>query len=281
MLKLDDNDICDACTNWEKKSSIDWDLRRKQLDEIVNKYKKTDGSYDCVIPVSGGKDSTFQTYFIKKVCGLNPLAVNLHPLDQTEVGKKNLESLKKIGVDCIEFSPNPNVYQKLARYGLKELGDFQWPEHLGIFTVPVQIAVRYNIPLIVWGEDPQLEYGKPTDIDRYTILDKEWLEKNGGFFLDKIKPEGMTKYGFSIKELRPYLYPNDEDIKKIGVRGIFLGSYIKWDLFKQLELVKTLGFTENESVTYAVRKAIEAAVLELVNKGEEENLWEFKEENEI
>ena len=192
QLVFDEKGVCSACINHDLKEQINWEQKEQELKTIFDEFRSKDGSnYDCIIPVSGGKDSTFQTYFIKKVCGLNPLAVNLHPLDQTEIGKKNLESLKKIGVDCIEFSPNPKVYQKLARYGLKELGDFQWPEHLGIFTVPVQIAVRYNIPLIVWGENPQLEYGKPTDIDRDTILDKEWLEKNGGFFLGSDQSEKL------------------------------------------------------------------------------------------
>ena len=249
QLVFNENGVCSACSNSDLKEKINWDEKEKELQGILEEFKSKDGSnYDCIIPVSGGKDSTFQTYVIKKIYGLNPLVVNFHPLDQTEIGKKNLESLKKIGVDCIEFSPNPEVYQKLAKYGLEELGDYQWPEHLGIFTVPVQIATKYEIPLIIWGENPQLEYGKPTDIDKETILDKEWLEKNGGFFLDKIKPEDMTKYGFTKNELKPYLYPNNEEIKKIGVRGIFLGSYIKWDIFKQLELVKTLGFSENEDV---------------------------------
>ena len=90
MLKLDDNDICDACTNWEKKSSIDWDLRRKQLDEIVNKYKKTDGSYDCVIPVSGGKDSHAQAIYARDELGLNPLLVTFVPRDLVELGRKNI-----------------------------------------------------------------------------------------------------------------------------------------------------------------------------------------------
>ena len=249
QLVFNEDGICSACSNSDLKEKINWDDKEKELRGILEEFKSKDGSnYDCIIPVSGGKDSTFQTYFIKKVYGLNPLVVNFHPLDQTEIGKKNLQSLKNIGVDCIEFSPNPKVYQKLAKYGLVELGDYQWPEHLGIFTVPVQIATKYEIPLIIWGENPQLEYGKPTDIDKETILDKEWLEKNGGFFLDKIKPEDMTKYGFTKNELKPYLYPDNEEIKKIGVRGIFLGSYIKWDIFKQLELVKTLGFSENEDV---------------------------------
>jgi len=249
QLVFNDDGICSACTNRKTKESIDWDKKREEFVKILDKYSSKDSSnYDCIIPVSGGKDSTYQTYVMKEEFGLNPLVVNFHPLDQTNIGKKNLENLKKIGVDCIEFSPNPNVYQKLARYGLSELGDFQWPEHIGIFTVPVQIAVKYKIPLIIWGENPQLEYGQPTDINKDTILDREWNEKNGGYFLDKIKPEHMTKYGFEVKDLKPYLYPSDDEIKKVGVTGVFLGTYIKWDIFKQLEFVKTLGFSENDEI---------------------------------
>ena len=168
--------------------------------------------------------------------------------DQTEIGKKNLENLKKLDVDCIEFSPKPKIYSKLAKFGLTELGDFQWPEHIGIFTVPVQIAVKYKIPLIIWGENPQFEYGALTNIDEETILDKQWTEKHGGYFLDKITPQDMTKYGFEMKDLKPYLYPSNEEIKEVGVTGVFLGSYIKWDIFKQLELVKKLGFSEDSEI---------------------------------
>lgn len=249
QLEFNEDGICSACINYDRKSRIDWSKKRQELQEILEKYKSKDNNnYDCIIPVSGGKDSTFQTHFIKNECGLNPLVVNFHPLDQTELGRKNLENLKKLGVDCIEFSPNPTVYQKLARFGLIELGDFQWPEHIGIFTIPMQIAVRYKIPLIIWGENPQFEYGKPTDINKEYVLDREWNEKHGGYFLDKIKPHDMTKYGFELKDLKPYLYPSDEEIRSVGVTGIFLGSYIKWDIFKQLELVKKLGFQEDSEI---------------------------------
>jgi len=249
QLQFDERGICSACNNYKLKDEVDWGKKKVDLLHILDKYKSKDGSkYDCIIPVSGGKDSTFQTYTIKETFGLNPLAVNFHPHDQTEIGRKNLENLKQLGVDCIEFSPNPIVYSKLAKFGLVELGDFQWPEHIGIFTIPVQVAVRYKIPLIIWGENPQLEYGQPTNIDTDTILDREWNEKNGGYFLDKIKPKDMTKYGFKTKELIPYIYPSDDDIRRIGVTGIFLGSYIKWDLFKQLDFVKELGFSENDEV---------------------------------
>jgi len=246
QLIFNDDGICSACTNQILKDTIDWQQKKKELLEILERHRNKDKTnYDCIIPVSGGKDSTYQTYMIKKEFGLNPLVVNFHPHDQTEIGRKNLENLKKIGVDCIEFTPNPEIYLKLARFGLKELGDFQWPEHLGIFSVPVQIAVKYNISLIIWGENPQLEYGQPTDINKDTVLDREWTEKNGGYFLDKVKPTDMVKYGFSLDDLRPYIYPSDEDIKRVGITGIFLGSYLKWNIFEQLELVKNIGFSEN------------------------------------
>lgn len=249
QLTFDENGVCDACRWYKLKEKIDWSQRRKELEKILEKYKSKDGkTYDCIIPVSGGKDSHYQTYLIKEEFGLNPLLVNFHPHDFTEVGRKNIENIKKIGVDCIEFSANPITYRKMAQFGLKELGDFQWPEHIGIFAVPVQIAVRYNIPLIIWGENPQMEYGGPDKISSTPFLDREWNEKHGGYFLDKVKPQDMTKYGFSLSDMKPYLYPTDEEIRKVGVTGIFLGHFIKWDIFKILDLVKEIGFSEESEV---------------------------------
>lgn len=233
--------VCDACRYVDVKKEIDWDKRKKELKVILDKYKsKDDSRYDCIIPVSGGKDSHYQTYIIKEEFGLNPLLVNFHPHDFTETGRKNIENLKRLGADCIEFSANPRVYDKLSRFGLLELGDFEWPEHIGIFTIPVQVAVAYKIPLIIWGENSQMEYGG-SDPDR-VFLDREWNEKHGGYFRDRVKPEDMTKYGIDKRDLKPYIYPSDEEIAKIGVTGIFLGHFIKWDIFKLLETVKKLGF---------------------------------------
>lgn len=246
QLKFDESGICDACRWIKLKERIDWNQRRKELEKILGKYKsKDEKTYDCIIPVSGGKDSHYQAYVIKEEFGLNPLLVNFHPLDFTAVGRKNIENMKNLGIDCIEFTANPTVYRKMARFGLKELGDFQWPEHIGIFTVPVQIAVRYNIPLIVWGENPQMEYGGSDEVSSTAYLDRNWNEKHGGYFLDKVKPQDMVRYGISSRDLKPYLYPTDDEIKNVGVTGIFLGHFIKWDIFKQLELVKKLGFSED------------------------------------
>ena len=242
-LSFDENGVCDACKYAEQKEKIDWDARRKELEKILKNYQSSDGSrYDCIIPVSGGKDSHYQTHIIKNEFGLNPLLVSFHPRDFTELGRKNIENIKNMGVDCIEFTANPIIYKKLAKFGFTELGDCAWPEHIGIFTVPVKVAVAYKIPLIVWGENPQLEYGGPSSVSSNPNLDREWCEKHGGYFLDKISPTDMVKHGIELKDLQSYLYPTDEELKGVGIKGIFLGYYLRWDARKQLEIVKKYGF---------------------------------------
>ena len=247
-LSLDENGICDACRFVDVKDTTNWDLRRKELTEIFEKFKNKDGSnYDCVIPVSGGKDSTFQAYVVKEEFGLNPLCVSYHLPEFTDLGRKNLENLKKLGVDCLEFTPNPEICKKMQKIALIEFGDAQWPEHFGIFTVPVQVAVRYNIPLIVWGENSQAEYGGPLKDMENKYLDSKWCEQYGtrvgGQSNSFVGPEVMLKHGIDRKFLNPYIYPSDEEIKQVGVTGIFLGYFLRWNIKEQLKKVRDLGFT--------------------------------------
>ena len=244
MLNFNSNGICSACTNSELKEKIDWDKRKEELKDIFEKYRSKDGSrYDCIIPISGGKDSHYQTYVVKEEFGLNPLVVNFHPHDFTDIGRKNIENLKKIGVDCIEFSANPRIYNKLSKFGLQELGDFEWPEHIGIFTVPVQIAVHYKIPLIVWGENTALEYGGSDISSEMKFVDRDYDNTSAShYFQDKITARDMTKHGFELKDLQPYLFPSRKEIENVGIREIYLGSFLKWDIFKQMEIVKNIGF---------------------------------------
>ena len=245
-LHFDENGVCFACKWHELKNTIDWNSRKKELEKILDKYKNKDGnSYDCIIPISGGKDSHYLAYVIIKEFGLKPLLVNFHPLDQTAIGRENLENLKSLGADCIEFTPNPLVYKKLAKFGLVELGDYQWPEHLGIFTIPYKIAAQYKIPLLIWAETPN-EYGVGDNYDGMYINDRKFQEKFQGFFLDKIKPEDMVKYNFEKRDLLPYFFPSQKEIDDIGITGIFLGSYLKWDIFKQMDIVKSVGFKEDK-----------------------------------
>ena len=241
-LTMNKDGICIACKNAIMKTEIDWDSKRYELKLILNEFKDKNSKYDCIIPVSGGKDSHFQTHIIKNEFHLNPLLVVFRPRDLTDLGRKNIENIKNFGADCIEFSANPLIYKKLAKFGLSELGDPAWPEHLGIFTFPVQCAVNFKIPLIIWGENPQLEYGGPKTASSRYYLDRMWNEKHGGYFLDKIKPQEMISHGMTLDELAPYIYPSDEEIKNINVTGIFLGNFIHWDARKQLDIVKKYGF---------------------------------------
>ena len=253
-LSLDENEICDACRFIDVKDTTDWQLRKKELIEILEKFKNKDGSnYDCVIPVSGGKDSTFQTYIIKKEFGLNPLCVSYHLPEFTDLGRQNLENLKNLGVDCLEFTPNPEICRQMQKTALIEFGDAQWPEHFGIFTVPVQVAVKYKIPLIIWGENPQSDYGGPLKDMENQYLDRKWCEnygtRVGGQSKSFVGPEIMLKHGIERKFLNPYIYPSDEEINSIGVTGIFLGHFIRWNIKEQLKKVQELGFKVHDGPT--------------------------------
>lgn len=248
-LLFDEEGVCSACRAAEDKDKgIDWDQREKQFFEIIDHYKLPEGQtgWDCIVPVSGGKDSTYQAYFMKEVCGLNPLCVCFETTMVTEIGQKNLDNLTKMGMDVIHFKKNNEAYKKMVVEGFKRLGDEMWPNHIGIFTIPVMMAVKFNIPLIVWGENSQQEYGGPNlDSVKNRVLDRSWLEEFGGLLGNRIQ-DMVGVDGLTEKELSPYFYPTDEDIQRVGVTGVFLGSYFFWDARKQLEIVKNHGFQVKE-----------------------------------
>ncbi len=248
-LSFNEEGICSACVAAEQKNiGIDWDQKRKDFFEIVDYYKKPSGEtgYDCLIPVSGGKDSTYQAYFMKNVCGLNPLCVCFETTMVTELGQRNLDNISKMGIDLIHFKKNHDVYKKMVIESFIRVGDEMWPNHIGIFTIPVMFAVKFNIPLIIWGENPQQEYGGPhLDSVKNRILNRKWLEEFGGLLGNRIQ-DMVGVQGITEKELTPYFYPKDEDIERVGVTGIFLGHYFFWDARKQLEIVKEHGFSVKE-----------------------------------
>jgi len=239
--------ICQACINAEKKDLlIDWEERKKDFEQLIKKYRKKGIGYDCLIPVSGGKDSTYQAYLIKEVYGLNPLCVCFETTYATEIGNRNLDNLSKLGIDLIHFKKNYPVYKKMVVESFKRVGDEMWPNHVGIFTVPVMFAVKMNIPLIIWGENSQMEYGGPNEESvNSRILNRRWMEEFGGLLGNRIE-DMIGLDGISKKELTPYFYPSDEEIERVGVTGIFLGSYFFWDQRKQLDIIKKRGFEVKE-----------------------------------
>lgn len=256
-LSFDEEGICNACRNFERRKEIDWSQRKSELVELAEKYKSKDGSnWDCIVPVSGGKDSTYQVIKMLQL-GFNPLCVTSTTCDLSAIGRRNIENIKHLGVDYVEFSPNPNIRAKLNRVGLTQVGDISWPEHVGIFTIPIRAAVQYNIPLIVWGENSQHEYGGPAADVENNVLTRRWLEEFGGLLgmrvTDMIGLEGIRK-----QDLIAYSYPTDEELARVGVTGIFLGYYIPWDGYSNALLAQANGFQSYE-------KTVEGSVVNYEN----------------
>lgn len=247
-LYFSDEGICSACIAAESKNiGIDWVQREKDFNKIIDKYRLKDDEigYDCLIPVSGGKDSTYQAYFMKEVCGMNPLCVCFETTKVTELGQRNLDNISKMGIDVIHFKKNYNAYRSMVKEGFIRVGDEMWPNHIGIFTIPINIATKFKIPLIIWGENPQQEYGGPLESIEKNKLSRRWLEEFGGLLGNRIQDMiGVDE--LTAKELTPYFYPSDEELEETGIISLFLGHYFFWDARKQLEVVKKHGFKVKE-----------------------------------
>lgn len=239
-LYIDEEGICSACRSIEKRVEIDWGQRKTELLKLLDKYRRNGAHWDCIVPVSGGKDSTYQVIRMLQM-GLNPLCVTSTTCDLADIGRKNIENLKRLGVDHFEFSPNPIVRAKLNRIGLTEVGDISWPEHVGIFTIPVRAAVQFNVPLIIWGENSQNEYGGPAAASENNVLTRQWLEEFGGLLGMRVSDLTET-YGIERRHLLPYQYPSDEELQRVGVTGLFLGHYLPWDGLSNALIAQANGF---------------------------------------
>ena len=246
-LCLDDAGICNACRNYENRSNVNWDERYKELLVILDKYRRTKGDHwDCIVPVSGGKDSTYQVIRMLQL-GLNPLCVTSTTCDLSIIGRQNIENIKRLGVDYVEISPNPQVRAKLNKMGLQVVGDISWPEHVGIFTIPVRAAVQFNVPLIIWGENSQNEYGGPAASVGNNVLDRRWLEEFGGLLGMRVS-DLVGQDGIDRKHLINYTYPTDEELQRAGVTGLFLGHYLPWDGLSNTLLAQATGFKSYDSI---------------------------------
>ncbi len=241
---LDDDGVCSGCRYHESRQNIDWQKRQEMLTDILDEHKAkakaTNNPYDCIIPVSGGKDSHFQTYIMKVVYGMNPLLVTYNHIFNTRLGIRNLNNLvEKLGVDLIRFTANPESVRKISRYMLKTVGDLTWHYHAGIRTLPFQIAVKYKIPLIVWGEHGFAELtGIVTleDMVEFTKWTRQEHDMRGYEPSDLINEES----GITEKDLVPYIYPADEEIEALDVRGIYMSNFYYWDALGHAKKMKNM-----------------------------------------
>lgn len=240
-----DNGICDACSSAvDKNLKIDWSKRQDEFEEILKKYRSNGSEYDCIIPVSGGKDSCYQAITMRDKYNMTPLCVTHTPCDLTDIGIQNLNFLRDQGFDLIQVSANRRNYKELVRIGFFKLGDCCWPEHIGIFTAPIRIAVNYKIPLLIWGENSQFEYGGPATHKENNYLDRNWLEQ---FQMSGHRLQDVVHDGVKLEDIKTLHYPSDDEIRDIGVTGLFLGYFEKWDSMRNTEVCCNLGWNKNPS----------------------------------
>lgn len=238
-LTADEEGVCSACRAYERRALVDWEARERELAEVFDRYRGDGSWYDCIIPVSGGKDSTFQTLTALKY-GMTPLCVTGTTCDPSEPGRANLSNLQHLGVDHIAVTSDRQVRARLNRVMLETVGDISWPEHVSIFTMPVRVATQYRVPLIVWGENSQNEYGGPAAAQETQWLDRRWLEEFGGLL--GMRVNDLLSMGFAKRDLIPFTYPTDAELREVGVTGIFLGYFLPWDGLHNAEVAKANGF---------------------------------------
>lgn len=236
-LTFDENGVCSGCRVSEQKKDIDWDKRGKWLGELFEEYR-TDGiNYDCIIPVSGGKDSYFQAHVVTKIYGLKPLLVTYYHDNFIPAAERNLFKMREVfECDHLIFRPSKRVLSAMNRLTFKKMGDMNWHYHTGIFTYPVQQAYKHRIPLVVWGEHGYMDLGG-------MYSHKDFIEMTAKFRLEHAQrgydwfdmvggEEGLTE-----KDLLWAHYPTDDELDEVGIRGIYLNNYLYWEANDHAKLV--------------------------------------------
>ena len=229
-LTLDKEGICSGCRIHEEKDTLDWEARWKKLENVVAPYRVHSGkSYDCIVPVTGGNDSYYIVYLVKERLGLNPLLVTYNKYFNTPLGIRNLANLRiRFNCDILYQNINPISVKKITRTTLRGLGSIYWPCLAGQTVFPVQTAVRYKIPLIVWGAHQGLEQVGMFSHEHEVEMSRRYRKDHD---LMGVEADDLLSTFDTLTEgdIWQYRYPDDATLNSVGVRGIYLGNYVRWD----------------------------------------------------
>lgn len=231
---------CSACRNFAKRAEIDWPERKAELVRILETAPRNGSGYDCIVPSSGGKDSTYQVLTLIEL-GARPLVVTATTCMPTKIGKANIANLARFAT-TIEVTPNREVRRKLNRLGLELVGDVSWPEHVSIFTTPFRLACDLGIPTLFYGESPQREYGCPAGAEEARTMTRRWIAEFGGFLglrpADLVGQESLTE-----ADMADYELPSDDRLA--GVTAYFLGQFVPWDSRHNALVARAAGMREH------------------------------------
>ena len=229
VINFDQNNICDACKVRKTKQTINWEERENELKEICNQYRKDDGSYDCLVPGSGGKDSFMQAHLLKYKYGMNPLTCTWAPHIYTDWGWRNHQAWVHAGFDNILFTPNGKVHRLITRLAVEKLFHPFQPFIIGQKNLAPKIASLYNIPLIFYGEN-EAEYGNPKSDNNTAQRNSKYFTSSDetNIFLGGASLDELMELGLKAIDLDPYLPINPQKIMDKDIQVHYLGYYEKW-----------------------------------------------------
>ena len=241
-IEFDESGVCNICRQKEfKDQAIDWTGRREQLGLLIEQYRgKYD--YDCIVPFSGGKDSTFTLHYLMKEFKIKPLVVQFnHGFMRQGLLKNNERTFRKLGVDFVSFTPNWQLVKRLMLEALIRKGDFCWHCHTGIYSYPMHVALQHKVPLLFWGE-PSSEYTAYYDYrdDEIEEVDEEKFNRSTNLGITAEDMAGMISgdFDFDPRDFKPFSYPPLRELKMLKYRSVCLGSYIPWDVKKQVKIIQ-------------------------------------------
>ena len=235
-IVFDDEGVCNACRHADDKESTDWDARRLEFLELTEPLRSKDGSWDCVVPWSGGKDSSTIAWRLKFEFGLNPLLVTFSPLIPNEVGQRNRDAMVRTGFDHIFFRPNEEVNRRLARRFFEERGNLKVAWDAGVNAIPVKVAVKFDIPLIFYAEHGESEYGgRVLSEESKKVRDfAEVLEHQIGD-----DPSNWVDDEITANDLNPYTYPEMDEVHEKGVKALYFAYFFHWSMFENYRFISS------------------------------------------
>lgn len=236
-LRFDDG-LCAACRNYMDRPTVDWAQRYRELIALKERAVPNKDGFDCIVPSSGGKDSTAQVLTVLSL-GFKPLIVTASTCYLTPMGRRNIDNLKRFA-PTVEVHPDYAVRKKLNRMGLEMVGDISHPEHMAIFSVPFRVAADLGIPLVIYGENPQHEYGGPLGAEEALTMTRRWIAEFGGL-LGMRADDFVGLEGITSVDMDYYRLPDETDMAKI--EAYFLGQFIPWDSQANAKLSIENGLT--------------------------------------
>lgn len=236
---FDEEDVCQACRNYEKRNSINWDSRKKELDELCNKYRRDDGYYDCLIPVSGGKDSHRIVYEMKVLRNMNPLLITIgDAFTKTQAGIKNYKNLgETFNCDHILFDLSIDLFKRVTRFAFEKNGEPLKFVEAAIYTVPLKMAIKLGISLVTFGENSSFEYGT-------TAVENNSANETIKRLFDSINLSFWLKNGIPMKEMNAIIPPTNDEVKATNPLVIYLSYYVPWSSTVNLNIAMMYGFSD-------------------------------------